>query len=124
MGLFKTQNRKTIEAEVQGEKFLMVEPSALNRIGFFKYHDSLIKELNDDSTNIEKAFISTQSDAYLIAICLTGKFPEMSITAIRTMILEDITDSDDLAIFRDVAEDLSGLKIEAQDVQDENSDID
>ena len=121
MGLFKNNNRKTKEVEVQGEKFLMVEPSALNRILWHEYHAEIIKPLPDDATNTQKAIVVAKSNAFLVATCLTGHFPEMSINTIRTMISEDITDTDDLSLFTSEAEELAGLKIEEKDLPEESS---
>ena len=124
MGLFKKSKRKTKEVEVQGEKFLMVEPSALNRILWHEYHEDLIKPLNDDSTNTQKGIMVAKSNAYLVAICLTGHFPDLSINAIRIMISEDITDQADLDKFTDAAEEVAGLKIEAKELPQESLETD
>ena len=121
MALFKNHKRKTKEVEVQGEKFILIEPSAYNRIAFFEYHESLTTDLKEDASNFQKALINSKSDAYLIAICLTDHFSETSISQIQRDVIADLTDQDDINLIRDAAEELAGLKMEQTDLQDETS---
>lgn len=124
MSLFKNHIRKTKEVEVQGEKFILTEPSVYNRIAFFDYHDSLTKDLKEDASNFQKALVNTKSNAYLIAICLTDHFPETSMLQIQRDVIADLTDQDDIDLMNDAAEELAGLKMEQMDLQDESSDTD
>ena len=122
MGLFKTDNRKTLTVTVQGEDFTLTEPCVADRMAFFDYHDELMEKLPEDANNFKKAIAANKSNAYLIAICLRGQYPENSVIGIQTMFMADLTNQDDINTFYNAAEVLAGLKVELTDSQGENSD--
>lgn len=122
MGLFKNDKRKTLSVSVQGEDFTLTEPCVADRIAFFDYHDDLMEKLPEDANNFKKAMVANKSNAYLIAICLRGQYPENSVTGIQNMVAAELTNQDDIDTFYSAAEELAGLKVELTDSVDENSD--
>ena len=123
MGLFKNHKRKTLEVEVQGEKFILSEPSAQD---LCNYYDIMQKEhgaVTDDSTAFFKTSVNNKVSFRLISYCMYRELEETA-NNVYMMLCDEITAFDDIDILLKAAEEVSGLKIEAKELQDENSDID
>ena len=123
MGFFKQEKRKSQTVTVQGEDFTLFEPNALARAEYFDVITSEYESIKDDSGLYLKAKVNTKVDFRLIAMCLTDHFSSTA-DDIYKLLCDSITDFNDVAILRDAAEELAGLKIETTDSPGESSDTD
>lgn len=119
MNLFKTSVRKGITVTVEGEDFLLVKPSVLNRICYLEYVEEVQKGLDEKSSEIDVAKINLEANCRLVAICLTTHFPDVSVEEIHKTLVEQISDYADLNELSNVAGELAGLKIEVTESQEE-----
>ena len=130
MGLFKNHKRKTLDVEIQGEKFTLTEPSAQD---LCNYHDIMQKEhetLVEGSSVYFKTVVSNKISFRLIAFCMYRNMKDQTPENVYRMLCDEITDFDDIAKLLNAAEIVSGLKIEvegepelkpeAKDLQDES----
>lgn len=124
MSLFKNRKLKTVDIEVQGEKFTLTEASALDMCQYWDFVETEHGLVDDDTTNMLKAKINGTTGLKLVSYCLKPHFPKLTQEKIYEMLTTDITSYSDINAFVEAAEDINGLKIETTDMQDGNSDTD
>jgi len=129
MGLFKNRKRKTVEVEVQGENFILTEPSAL---AMCEYYDIMEREhglVKDGSSIYFKSGINTKVGFRLVAACLVDHFivdgqPTQTPNNIYRMLCDEVTNMNDVNKLIHSAEDAAGLKFEEKELQDESLETD
>ena len=125
MSLFKKRKLKTEEVTVQGEKFILTEPNALNMCMYWDFVEKEHATVKDDSTNLFRVQINAKTALMLTAVCLVPQYPKMSVEEIYNMLCGEITVYSDVNIFSDAADKVTELKTETEEVtQDGNSDTD
>ncbi len=124
MSLFKNRKLKTVDVEVQGEKFILTEPSALDMCIYWDSVEEQHKLVNDDSTNMFKAQVNAKTGLMLASICLKPSMPKLNQEEIFANLCNDLTQYGDVNLFIDGAEEVAGLKMDTTDSQDGSSDTD
>lgn len=119
--LFKNKKLKVEEVTVQGEKFTLTEPSALDMCKYFAFVEKEHGLVKEGSSLYFKAEVGGKTDLYLVALCLAKQYPEAHTTEIFKSLCEEITEYDDITKLKNGAEEVAGLKQEITDLQEENS---
>lgn len=113
MSFFKNSkgSRKTATHTIKGETFNLVEPSAYDRTVYLEKLNEHVEESQKDSENLVKqSQIWYSLNCYLIAICLTEHFNDLSIDEIWELAKSELTNND-IESFLPIVEEVSGLKL-------------
>tara|TARA_R110000764_G_scaffold197023_2_gene282124 strand:+ start:1146 stop:1538 length:393 start_codon:yes stop_codon:yes gene_type:complete len=130
MGLYKTHKRLTKEISVNGEKFTLTEPSALSMCEYFEFQEEEYAKIDSDASNVVKGGAYTKVNLKLVAMCLFKHFnpdPETiteTVSNIYRMLCDEVTSMEDANLFSQAAEEVSGLKFEQTELQDESLETD
>ncbi len=132
MGLFKKHKRATKVVTIKGEKFTLIEPSALQMCDYYDMSDTEHKKLGKDSSKATKAKLVTRVNFTLASFCLMRHFnPKMddgeiveTANNIYRMLCDEITDMSDANDLGKAAEEVAGLKFEQTELPDESLETD